>query len=774
MTSAVSVIVTMRTGALSSGRVSLGGITLMTLICRVLAALLLASVIGACSGKKGDPGPAGPPGPSGPAGPPGTSLVPDVTSARTILAEITTAAVSSAGTPVVRFRLLNEQRVGLSGLQAAQISFVVARLAAGTSGRSSAWRAYTTRTEQPGPVGPGTTPQLQATTEPGTGGQLVDNRDGTYQYTFAKNITNDATIPYDASLTHRVGFEIRGLQATVNNPTYTFQPSSAAIANIFSREVIDNDTCNACHDQLEFHGGARFDTKYCVACHNPSSTDAQSGNSVDMAVMIHKIHLGNKLPSVVAGGRYQIYGFRNTLFDYSSILFTQDVRNCTTCHQESDTDTPQASNWRQVANSEKCGSCHDDVNFTTGAGHATGIAANDQDCLTCHGPSGLVATIDRSHELLEFTAARRFRYEVLGVTNTAPGQRPTATIRVSDPTNNNAPYDITTNQPPFRVADRAAVTLDIAWTNAEFRNNLSGSAPSPVSGTPAQPIRMVFVGSGSLPLTRNADGSFTATSALPIPASGVTGSGTAALEGRPALDVDPDLAGAETLSVPGVTRAFAITDATATARRSVVEIQRCNDCHKQLSLHGDNRTDNTELCATCHNPNATDINRRVAGSACVTQLGTNDAPIDLKYMVHAIHAGSAASYTVCGFGNTPFNFSTVKYPGKLNNCEGCHRPGTYYPTDSPTRLATSFDAGADRSTAADDVAVSPNTTACFGCHKSTIATEHMRQNGGSFTVTKNADGTTAAAPTETCALCHGPGRSSDVRVVHGVIGNNPP
>jgi hypothetical protein len=35
-------------------------------------------------------------------------------------------------------------------------------------------------------------------------------------------------------------------------------------------------------------------------------------------------------------------------------------------------------------------------------------------------------------------------------------------------------------------------------------------------------------------------------------------------------------------------------------------------------------------------------------------------------------------------------------------------------------------------------------------------------------LTKNADGTTATGPTETCSVCHGPGRSSDVKVKHKV------
>ncbi len=727
---------------------------------------LLVAVLAACSGKKGDSGPSGPVGPPGPSGPPGVALVPDVSSASRIEAAITDAAVSSSGELAVGFRLVGEQGVGLSGLSATSLGFVVARLEPGTAGRSNAWRAYTSRLEQPGPSGPGTTTQRQAVTERGTEGRLVDNRDGTYQYTFAKNLTTDPEIVYDARLTHRIGFEIRGLSIAVRNPVFTFQPSTGNSLGSLQREVVSNARCNACHDQLEFHGGARFDMQYCVTCHNPHSVDAQSGNSLDMAVMTHKIHLGSHLPSVETGGRYEIYGFNNVRYDYSTLQFTQDVRNCTTCHQESDLETPQASNWRQVANSEKCSSCHDDIDFSTGNGHATGVAALDADCLICHGPTGLVAPIERSHEIPAAAAARRFRFEILDVNSTSPGERPIVTIRISDPSNNDASYELASNETPFRAVDRAAVTVDIAWTTVDFRNNGSGSASSAVSGTPAQPIRMVFVGAGALPLTRNIDGSFTATAAVPIPASGVSGSGVAALEGRPALDFDLRLPGVETLGVPGVTRAFAITDSAPVPRRNVVSLERCNDCHQKLSLHGNNRTDNTELCATCHNPNATDVNRRVAGSACVAALGADDAPIDLKYMIHALHAGARANYSVCGFGNEPHDYSAVRYPGKLDNCLGCHRDDTYYPANDPNRLATSFDAGPDRRTAADDIAVSPATTACFGCHSGSLATAHMRQNGGSFEIRKNADGSTAVGPIETCILCHGPGRIADVRTVH--------
>jgi len=110
----------------------------------------------------------------------------------------------------------------------------------------------------------------------------------------------------------------------------------------------------------------------------------------------------------------------------------------------------------------------------------------------------------------------------------------------------------------------------------------------------------------------------------------------------------------------------------------------------------------------------------------------------------------------------------VSYPGRLNNCEGCHRPDTYYPVDPAEVMATTIDAGADRSILTDDVAISPNAAVCSGCHGSTVAAEHMKQNGADFEAAKSADGTLISAGVETCGLCHGPGRLADVKELHGV------
>jgi OmcA/MtrC family decaheme c-type cytochrome len=738
------------------------------------AALLLA----ACTGGSDNTGPQGPDGPEGPPGggvPPGA-----VASATSLQARINRAVVGQDGRPVVDVFIADQTGRPVTGLPAGNIRFVVARLEPAANGKSSTWHAMTRRIEAfPGSPAPtpadrvtGTGPTNQGYTETGTAGTWVDNRDGTYRYTFRYNARSDAGIPYDAGLPHRVGLEIRtspnvtAQNLPANNPTYTFVPATDTKLEQSGREIVDNDTCNACHDNLVFHGGARFDLKYCAMCHDSYSFDAQSGNSLDLKVMIHKLHAGETLPSVEAGGFYGIFGFGNVFTNLGEIVYPQDKRNCTTCHEETDTDTPQASNWRLTVNRETCSSCHDTVNFATGANHG-GVAATDDTCTACHGPTAQLANlrVERAHQIPEQLAAAKFKYEVLAVANSAPGEFPTVTIRVVDPTNGNAPYDIRAANGPFQNSS-ASLRVEVAFsTRPDFTNTGSGSAPTATTGTPAQPIAIDFKANGvadpAFP------GAFSATAAQAIPATAI-GSGSALLEGRPALDVNGD-GTLERLPVAAAGLAFAITDATPVAYRKIVDIEKCNDCHQEVTLHGNSRTGNAELCATCHNPNATDINRRVAGSSCESVTGTlDDQTIDLKVMIHAIHAGSLAGYKVCGFNNTGYDFSNVRYPGRLNNCEGCHLPDTYYPPAAGAALATTFDAG-DRSTPLGDIAVSSGAAVCTSCHTSGEARLHMEINGAAFSAVKDADSRTPGAPLETCGVCHGKGTGpADVATAHGV------
>ena len=748
------------------------------------------------AGCTGDTGPSDPPPPDPvfPPGPGSGAAIP-VTSAASIVASITRVTVPEDGKPVVEVYLRDPNNFSLRDLPAGNIRFVLARLEPAANGASSTWHAITRRTEAfPGSPAPtpadrvtGTGPRNQATTETATAGTWTDQQNGVYTYKFAKSLFGDADIPYDGALTHRVGLEIRLNPAIpANNAVYSFTPATNLPVNESGREIVDNDTCNACHDNLSFHGGARFDLQYCAMCHESYSYDAQSGNTIDLKVMIHRIHSGDTLPSVEAGGFYGIFGFGNTFTDYSDIVYPQDKRNCTTCHEENDTDTPQASNWRITVNRATCSSCHDNVDFATGENHG-GVAATDDSCSACHGPTSDLAhlRVQTAHVIPESEAAKRFKFEVVKVQGikadgspgatacpagvasctVLPGEYPLLTIKVSDPTTGTA-YRITdpaftnvipcTPVPPAVTcnATTARLRARVAYTTTNFTNPASGA-------TPAQPIQIDFLSSAAAPVgappaaggpaTLNADGSYSKAGAKPLPAGLIGGTGESFLEGRTIVDVSstatPEYAEIGVTSSAGVV--FPITDATPVARRDIVDVQRCNDCHLKLSFHGDNRNDNTVLCATCHNPEF------AAGATPAT-----GRPWDFKLLIHGIHS---AQYNFGGL-----NFATVRYPGKINNCEGCHVPDTYFPVDPAQVFATSVTRGADATTPADDVAFTPNAAVCSSCHADATARLHIEQNGGSFNATKNADGTSNEAASEACGSCHGPGKVADVKVTHGV------
>jgi OmcA/MtrC family decaheme c-type cytochrome len=735
-----------------------------------LAVILFSTfLIWGCEGDDGSPGPQGPqgepgvPGPPGPPAPPSSNTVP-VDSAERINIEVTDVSVpSGGGSPTVELRLTDDLTRGLVGLPAGDIRFVLAQLSpppAG-SGESAEWQAYATADD-------GGVTDAAATAERGSEGTFTDNSDGTYTYTFAQALDAYPAGPaFDATKTHRLGIEIRGQAPISSNGIYNFVPAGGAPT--FTYDVVDNDTCNACHDILEFHGGPRTDVAYCVTCHNPSSIDGDTGNTVDMKAMIHNIHVGRD--------DYVVIGFRDTVYDYSDVEFTQDVRNCQTCHEESDAGTPQASNWRLVANRASCGTCHYDVD---GAGdgddqwaieegeHPPGISfVDDSQCLDCHGPDStttnpegeLVRTAE-IHEIPALQASDDFVYNIEAVRNVVTGGLVEVDFSVTDAAG--TPYDLDTDPAFTNCGNRASrLVILLGWTTDDFTNADNGVENAEPIGLNALSAD-AGCGSASDP---DGDGIYTVSASTPIPA-GLGGSQTlaVAIEGHPAGDFDGDGDFTDRVPVTNVIDYFGIDGADAVPRRNAVAIEKCGDCHNQLSIHGNNRTDQPEVCAVCHNPNATDIPVRIAGTECETVLGLDDETIDMKYMVHAIHAGNTG---ICGFRSSAHPYFDVVYPGRLNNCEGCHEPGAYYPVEPGEILGTTVDSN-DPTTPVDDRVISPNTAVCASCHTGEQARQHMVQNGGDFNATKAADSTLISSGVETCSVCHGPGRSADVGEVHGV------
>jgi OmcA/MtrC family decaheme c-type cytochrome len=241
--------------------------------------------------------------------------------------------------------------------------------------------------------------------------------------------------------------------------------------------------------------------------------------------------------------------------------------------------------------------------------------------------------------------------------------------------------------------------------------------------------------------------------------------------------------GATAIPVTSAVSYANVAGAAPVARRMVVDIAKCDVCHSMLSLHGTNRNNNTQVCVACHNPASTDVSERQTLSATTPGIdGLWEESIDFKHMIHAIHDGSVrgaagSPFVIYGFGGSLSNFTDVVYPGQLNRCDACHVGTTYYPVVDTAVQATTFFTGLSTqspnpTTVGNPISTSANMSVCSACHVDTVTQAHMQQNGGSTTVTKDAEGrtilSTNPASQETCAVCHGAGGVADVRVVHNI------
>jgi OmcA/MtrC family decaheme c-type cytochrome len=510
---------------------------------------------------------------------------------------------------------------------------------------------------------------------------------------------------------------------------------------------------------------------------------------------------------------YWIIGYMESINNFNTVLYPQDTRNCTTCHVQSIPAATQAANYSTVPTAEACGSCHDTVNFATGAG-MDGIVATDAQCTTCHGATstldGGALQVIAAHVIPEDVLATHFQYIVNSVTfkTTAGSLYPVVNFSVVDPTHGNAPYNILTAAPfagtdpatgvPVCADDTARLAIDIAWDTSDYTN--WGSAPTPAPSTWGQPISLnPLAGCGTATpapglIGPDATGAFTMTSSTPLPnppaANCPPAGGTACpaianvgvvIEGHPGIVTTGP--GAAAIPVTSAVSYANVTGAAPTARRVVVDIAKCNVCHNLLAEHGTNRNNDTQVCGACHNPASTDVSERQTLTATTPGIdGRWEQTIDFKHMIHAIHDGSirgaaGAPFVIYGYGGSVNNFTDVVYPGQINRCDACHVATSYYPVADTAVQATTFFTGLSKevpnlTTPGNPISTSANMSVCSACHVDAATQAHMQQNGGSTTLTKDAEGRTILSSSpgsvETCAICHGAGGVADVRVVHNI------
>lgn len=674
------------------------------------------------NGQPGDAGPQGPQGPQGDAGPGGRDLR-YVGPGLTIT--IVDAGITDAGVASVDLRMTDSSgrpldRTGTFTEASVSVSFVLGWLNERVDGLPLQYVSYTKRNV---PFDGGTVVQNAADTN-GVWTELDPVGSGNYRYRFGTTANAAAQL----NRTHTVGlYATRTFegQRYVDNELFDFRPDGLAVTA--KRDIVTTAGCNTCHTRLEEHGGSRREVGLCVMCHTDTNDiDPDTGNTFDFKVMIHNIHRGAFLPSVDAGVPYRIIGHLGSIHDYSEVEYPTSITDCESCHVGSAGDR-----WKTNPTQVGCSGCHDRTWFATATPppgftlHTAG-PRNDAQCIVCHADNSVepVAVNHRhpSRDPLRLDVVSN----ILSVPRVAPGAQPLVTFSVSV---NGQPRDVLAQRLSRLRFAVGGPNTDVA----RFWSETAEAAPD-----------CATVSDGGMCLSAVDAGVFTWRGRTPL-LPGDQGSFTVGMEVCATND-----AGVRWCATNPVAP-FAVTDATAVARRRDVTLTQCNSCHQQLSAHGGSRN-NTEHCVTCHNGNLV-LNATVPTDGGVVTAGA----ANFKDLIHEVHAAAA-------------------YPSPLNNCAKCHTPTGWtlplpvgvLPSRSENRSCSlqpdggsglPADGGAvcvSAAVAVSPVFTAPVTAACTSCHSSLSAQAHAALN-------------TTSTGVEACSVCHQAGRSSAIDTAHALL-----
>ena len=886
----------------------------------LIAAGMLAFAVAGCSDDDNGGSAAPPPTTGGGGGvtpPTGTSPV-DVTkltadqwAALTPVVKVGSVSISSP--PVVSFSIADANNNPVIGIgytnktstatvaSLAHLRFSLAKLVPGASGSPSKWVNYLV-TSVP------TTTAAAAPTRPTTDqqGTLVDNKNGTYTYTFYRDVPkikeqlaamsvtspNDKAalgdVTYEPNLQHRLTIQLSGnargtgtntpdgsnsgvTAVPIENPVnaiFDFVPATGKVlaANELTREVVAIENCNECHQKLTLHG-SRIETKYCVVCHtdqlkygfaNVTSTSGKfpavtetatvdpvtgitsyryspnmflaDGESLgDFPIMVHKIHQGKEL---VKG----TYNLANVVFNNKGFsMLGGGQKMCTKCHDSGK--AAQANNYKAAPSRLACGACHDGINWATGSGstladkaafdaaktttttmatsgHVGGRQSNDATCALCHGAADIVVYHQTEnvtpHNPTIAAGLVNFTYEIASADVDSANAlkvkfrinadgKPVTFVPAAASVSN--PLTGFTGGPSFMLP--YALSQDGVTTPVDY-NNLGRSNAQPRTVSIASLLSTGSTSTGSLS-AQDSSGYYTATinSASAFPAGAKLRA--VALQGYFTQITAPASAtagiGRHTISVVKSVTGDAV-------RRTVVDKEKCANCHEWFEGHGGNRVKETQVCVGCHVPGISTSGRQIADSTMNTWVfnnsqqkiidewktvygfdpkATNAAlklPVitnNFKDMIHGIHSGrervtpftDARDSTSRG-EVTVLDFRRMDFPGVLNNCDTCHVTGSYSGVPLNT-LASTYEAnnGAVATPAdvakslastpnASDIVTTPFAAACVSCHDSNSAQAHMKTQGGQVKVARSALILTG----EACAVCHGAGKELDPAKVH--------
>lgn len=643
---------------------------------------------------------------------------------------INSASVAQDGTIAVTYTLsdpsgLPLDLLGVSTPGTINLGYVAAVL----PGDQEQYTAYTTR------VNSGTA--VASTNQPGpdSGGVVTNIAPGQYQYVFRTK----APSGFDASATHTIGIYASRVLTAYNlgtnyaSATFNFVPNGAKVTKI--HEIIKTASCNSCHDQLSWHGGRRRGIEMCVLCHTQQNIDTTTGGSLDLKVMIHEIHMGENLPTVLAGTPLIVNGT-----DFSNVAYPADPgdpRRCEKCHSQS-TGAAQATAYLTNPSRAACGACHNDVNFSSGLNHPGGPQFDDKQCATCHVPQGELefdASIKGAHVVATSSSQLSgLAVTITKVSNGTAGTAPVVAFTVQDGSGNAVP-----------LSALGSISFTMAGPTTDYGYTSFGSDVTTPGYVTESAAKASCDGSGNC--------LYTFTHKVP---AGATGTYAIGVEARRKESIQGSTGPQDVqYGAPNKVVYFSADGSAVQPRRAVVALSNCNSCHVSLSVHGTLRN-NTEYCVLCHNPSTTDS--PVRGAAVVASDKTVPPQgVNFNLMIHRIHDGinmqaSNRTYVVVGFGGSHNDFSDTLFPGMsptgqatdLRNCSLCHVNA------SEQNLPIGMNQVTDPQGPINPVQAT--ASACSGCHVDKAAASHFLAN------------TTVLG--ESCTVCHSPTGILPVGKVH--------
>ncbi len=699
--------------------------------------------------------------------------------------EVTFKLTDPAGLPL--------DRLGIDTPGAVRTSFILAYIPQ----YQESYVAYTTRVQTSPITGDSAE---QATSD--SGGSYTDLGEGTYLYKFGTALPEG----YDTDATHSLGiyasrnlndFELSTYYA---NELEHFVPSG--MSEPLPRDIVTTETCNGrCHDPIAMHGGSRREIGLCVLCHNPSQgIDPDTGNSVDMPLMIHKIHMGEKLT-----GGYTIIGSRQSVHDYSDVIYPAAINECEACHTGGtptenfpvvaepatalvcdnsgvgdvtlnwQSDTPieirvrsQGSQqstlfaWSEGSGSQSTGKWVSDgtvfeihdattgkliqtlpVNATVlgclgnAPGAAVGVAGTQHTNWLDHMSR---KTCGSCHDYIDWeTGEGHSEYNLV-----IPDDSTCQNCHVADTGNS---FDLSIRRAHtvvYKSEQLPGVLIDLK----EVTNTNPGDYPTVIfsvgskngSLDPRALNRLRMTLSGP-----NDDYSLRSQETVGDSAVWVSGTTWSYTFTTP---LPADAEGSYTISAEGrdlveIDAGFEVSVVRDTAENPLLAFAVTDSAAVPRRAVVDDAK-----CETCHLNLAFHGGNRHNPDYCVTchmpeALDRDgEQTINFKYMVHSIHRGEKLEK---GFVTGGTDYSDVVFPGDLRNCDTCH-------INNSQQLPLARDLLPTTTPQAWWSPMQPQTAACLSCHDGDNAAQHAYSNVAFFG--------------EACGTCHGVGRDAAVDKVH--------